>query len=318
MADWLVTGGAGFIGSHIAEALLERGKSVRILDDFSTGREQNLAAFRDKLTVIRGDLNDPAALRRAVQGAEVIFHEAALPSVPRSVADPIASNRACVDGTVALLWAAKEARVRRVIYAASSAAYGDSPTFPRVETLCPQPLSPYAVGKLAGEYYLYAFWRCYGLETVSLRYFNVFGPRQDPKSQYAAAIPLFTTAILEGRPPVVYGDGEQSRDFTYVANVVHANLLAADAPEAPGKVFNVGCGSSVTVNQTIAAINKILGKNVPSKFEPPRAGDVKHSLADISASRKFLGYEPKVSFEEGLRKTVEFFKAAHPSASRSS
>jgi UDP-glucose 4-epimerase len=211
---------------------------------------------------------------------------------------------------VALLWAAKEAGVRRVIYAASSAAYGDSPTFPRVETLLPQPLSPYAVGKLAGEHYLCAFWRCYGLETVSLRYFNVFGPRQDPQSQYAAAIPLFTTAILEDRAPVVYGDGEQSRDFTYVENVVHANLLAAEAPEAPGKVFNVGCGSSVTVNQVIAAINRILGKNVRSKYEPRRAGDVMHSLADISAAKKFLGYEPKVSFEEGLLKTVEFFRSA--------
>jgi len=287
---------------------------VRILDDFSTGREENLAAFRAGLTVIRGDLNDPAALRRAVRGAEVIFHEAALPSVPRSVADPIASNRANIDGTVALLWAAKGAGVRRVIYAASSAAYGDSPTFPRVETLLPQPLSPYAVGKLAGEHYLYAFWRCYGLETVSLRYFNVFGPRQDPKSQYAAAIPLFTAAILEDRPPVVYGDGEQSRDFTYVENVVHANLLAADAPEAPGKVFNVGCGSSVTVNQVIAAINRVLVKNVRPKYEPRRAGDVMHSLADISAAKKFLGYEPKVSFEEGLFKTVEFFKSARRQA----
>jgi UDP-glucose 4-epimerase len=317
MGDWLVTGGAGFIGSHIVEALLKRGSRVRILDDFSTGREENLAAFKAGLTVIKGDLNDPAALRRAVQGAEVIFHEAALPSVPRSVADPITSNRSNIDGTLALLWAAKEAGVRRVIYAASSAAYGDSPTFPRVETLLPQPLSPYAVGKLAGEHYLYAFWRCYGLETVSLRYFNVFGPRQDPKSQYAAAIPLFTTAILEDRPPVIYGDGEQSRDFTYVENVVHANLLAADAPEAPGKVFNVGCGSSVTVNQVIAAINGILGKDVPSKYEPRRAGDVMHSLADISAAKKFLGYEAKVPFEAGLRKTVEFFKRANASGRRS-
>lgn len=309
MRESLVTGGAGFIGSHIVEALLARGERVRILDNFATGRRENIAAFEKEVTLIEGDINDPAALNRAVKGVEVIYHEAAIPSVPRSVADPIGSNRANVDGTVAILWAAKEAGVRRVIYAASSSAYGNAPQFPRVETILPEPLSPYAVAKLAGEYYLRAFTECYGLETVALRYFNVFGPRQDPKSQYAAAIPLFTTAILEGHSPTVYGDGEQSRDFTYVANVVRANLLAADAPsEAAGKVFNVGCGEKVTVNQVIAAINNILGKNVPSKHVPPRAGDVKHSHADISLAKKMLGYEPAVSFEEGLKKTVEFFK----------
>jgi len=307
----LVTGGAGFIGSHIAEALVRRGDQVRILDNFSSGRRENLAGFADKVTVIEGDLNDPAALKRAVTGVEIIYHEAALPSVPRSVADPIGSNRANVDGTVALLWAAKEAGVRRVIYAASSSAYGDAPQFPRVETIRPEPLSPYAVAKLAGEYYMRAFTECYGLETVSLRYFNVFGPQQDPKSQYAAAVPLFTTAILENRSPTVFGDGEQSRDFTYVENVVRANLLSADAPKkAVGKVFNVGCGDKVTVNQVIAAINRVLGKNVPSVHVPPRAGDVRHSHADISLARELLGFTPVVSFEDGLRKTVEFFKNA--------
>jgi UDP-glucose 4-epimerase len=312
MRESLVTGGAGFIGSHIAEALVARGERVRVLDNFATGRRENLAGFGDKIMLVEGDLNDPAALKRAVEGVEVIYHEAALASVPRSVADPIGSNRANVDGTVALLWAAKEAGVRRVVYAASSSAYGNAPGFPRIETIRPEPLSPYAVAKLTGEYYMRAFTECYGLETVSLRYFNVFGPRQDPKSQYAAAVPLFTTAILEGRSPTVFGDGEQSRDFTYVANVVRANLLAADAPsEAAGKVFNVGCGDKVTVNQVIAAINRILGRNVPSVFVPPRAGDVRHSHADISLARKLLGFEPVVSFEDGLRKTVEYFKNIH-------
>jgi UDP-glucose 4-epimerase len=309
MRESLVTGGAGFIGSHIAQTLVERGERVRILDNFATGRRANLAGFADKITLIEGDLNEPEALRRAVKGVEVIYHEAALPSVPRSVADPIGCNQANVDGTVALLWAAKEAGVRRVVYAASSSAYGDAPQFPRVETIRPEPLSPYAVAKLAGEYYMRAFTECYGLETVSLRYFNVFGPRQDPKSQYAAAVPLFTTAILEDRSPTVFGDGEQSRDFTYVANVVRANLLAADAPsKAAGKVFNVGCGDKVTVNQVIAAINRILGKNVPSVFATPRAGDVKHSHADISLARELLGFEPVVSFDDGLKQTVEYFK----------
>ena len=309
MSTCLVTGGAGFIGSHVAEALAKRGDEVRVLDDFSTGRRENLAGFADRITLVEGDLNDPDALGRAIAGAEIVFHVAALPSVPRSVADPIGSNRACVDGTVALLWAAHRAGVRRVVYSASSSAYGDAPGFPRVETQRPEPLSPYAVGKLAGEHYCRAFWECYGLETVSLRYFNVFGPRQDPKSQYAAAIPLFITAILEDRSPTVFGDGEQSRDFTYIDNVVQGNLLAAGAPkEACGKVFNVACGKSVTVNQTIAAINEILGKDIPSEFAPPRPGDVRRSNADISLARELLGFEPSVSFEDGLSRMVAYFK----------
>ncbi len=306
MAEYLVTGGAGFIGSHIAEALTRRGESVRILDNFSSGRRENLAGFAGKVRVIEGDLNDPAKLAEAVRGVEVIFHEAALPSVPRSVADPVGCNMANVNGTVALLWAAHQAGARRVVYAASSSAYGDRPQFPRVETILPEPLSPYAVSKLAGEYYCYAFGKCYGLETVALRYFNVFGPRQDPASQYAAAIPLFIAAIRAGRAPTVYGDGEQSRDFTYIDNVVQANLLAAQASEAVGKVFNIGVGGAVTVNHVIAQINKLLGKDVRPKFVAPRPGDVRHSHADISLARKHLGYEPKVSFEEGLHRTVEW------------
>ena len=304
----LVTGGAGFIGSHIVEGLLARGDAVTMLDDFSTGRRENIESFLDRVTLVEADLNDGEALRWAVDGAEVVFHEAALPSVPRSVSDPIGSNRANVDGTLALLCAARDAGVRRVVYAASSSAYGASEQLPKVESMKPSALSPYAASKLAGEFYASAFTRCFELETVSLRYFNVFGPRQNPKSQYAAAIPLFITAILDDRSPVVYGDGEQSRDFTYVENVVQANLLAAEAPQASGGVFNVGCGTAVTVNRIIEMINELCGKNVSSDFQPPRVGDVKHSRADISAAGECLGYEPVVPFEEGLRRTIEFFR----------
>jgi len=307
MANYLVTGGAGFIGSHITEALVMRGDSVRVLDNFATGRRENLAGFADRITLIEADLNDNDAMSRAVDSVDVVFHEAALPSVPRSVADPIGSNHANVDGTVNLLWMAKEAGVRRVVFAASSSAYGASTQLPKVETIVPSALSPYAAAKIAGEMYLRAFYECYGIETVSLRYFNVFGPRQNPKSQYAAAIPLFITAIRENRSPTVYGDGEQSRDFTYVANVVHANLLAADAPDAPGKTFNIGCGGSVTVNRVIALINEALGKDISSDHQPERVGDVKHSLADISLARDILEYDPNVSFEDGLKKTIEYF-----------
>ena len=316
MVDYLVTGGAGFIGSHLVEALLKQGGTVRVLDDFSTGLRENLAAFEDRITVIEGDLNDPAALGAALNGAEVVFHQAALPSVPRSVADPVASNHVNVDGTVALLHAAQRAGVHRVIYASSSSSYGNSSHLPRVESQAPEPLSPYAVSKLAGEYYCRAFWECYELETVSLRYFNIFGPRQNPNSQYAAAIPLFISAVLDDRPPTVFGDGEQSRDFTYVENAVRANLLAAEAPEACGKVFNIGCGSAVTVNQTIATVNQILNKSVPSNFVPERPGDVRHSRADITLARELLGYQPHVTFEEGLRRTIDAFrrtrKDTHP------
>jgi len=301
----LVTGGAGFIGSHIAEALVRRGAPVRILDNFSTGRRANLEPFRDRVELIEGDLNDPRPLADAVRGVEVVFHQAALPSVPRSIDDPLASLRASVDATAALLVAARRAGVRRLIYAASSSAYGNRSQFPRVESILPEPLSPYAAGKLAAEYLCYVFWKSYGLETVSLRYFNVFGPRQDPASQYAAAIPLFISAILRNQPPVIYGDGEQSRDFTYVDNVVHANLLAAEAPAAPRKAFNCGCGGRVTVNEVVAAINRTLGTNVQPLYKPRRPGDVLHSHADISLARRCLGYEPVVPFDEGLRRTIE-------------
>jgi len=310
MAKYLVTGGAGFIGSHLAENLAQRGETVCILDNFSTGRRENLAGFEDRVALVEGDLNDPDALEKALDGVEVIFHEAALPSVPRSVADPMASHRVNMTGTVALLWAARNAGVRRVVYAASSSAYGGSAELPKVETLAPNALSPYAASKLAGEMYMRAFHECYSLETISLRYFNVFGPRQNPKSQYAAALPLFIIAILADRSPTVYGDGEQSRDFTYIDNVIQANLYAAEAPaEACGKVFNIGCGSAVTVNQVLAEINRILGKAVPSKFAPPRTGDVRHSLADISLARRLLGYAPAVSFAEGLERTIKFFSS---------
>ena len=305
---YLVTGGAGFIGSHIAAALVERGDEVRVLDDFSTGRLENLAAISEHITLIEGSLNDADALKRSVEGAEVVFHEAALPSVPRSVADPMETNRACVDGTVTLLAAAKDAGVRRVVYAGSSSAYGDQPGFPRREEMAPQPLSPYAAAKLAGEYYMQVFTECFGLETVILRYFNVFGPRQSPKSQYAAAIPIFITRMLAGRRPTVYGDGEQSRDWTYVDNVVHANLLAAEAPKASGWVINAATGSTASVNEVIAALNRILGTNLAPEYAPRRPGDVLKSDADLSRAKELLGYEAIVDFEDGLRRTIEHFR----------
>jgi UDP-glucose 4-epimerase len=307
----LVTGGAGFIGSHLCHGLLDRGDRVVVLDDFSTGRSENLAGLERRIELVRGDLNDAAAVARAVQGVEVVFHHAALASVPRSIDDPVGTNRANVDGTLALLVAARTAGARRVVYAASSSAYGDQPGFPRRETMSPQPLSPYAVSKLSGEYYVQVFGLCYGLETVCLRYFNVFGPRQDPNSQYAAAIPRFITRLLDGLPPVVYGDGEQSRDWTYVANVVHANLLAAEAPGATGRVINVACGQTVSVNGVIAAIQRVLGTRLATQHEPPRPGDVRMSDADIALAREALGYEALVNFEEGLRLTIAWFRERH-------
>ncbi|HRU06993.1 MAG TPA: SDR family oxidoreductase [Candidatus Brocadiia bacterium] len=311
MGAYLVTGGGGFIGSHIAEALVKRGDTVRVLDDFSTGRRENLADLAGRVEVFEGDINDEALAAKAMAGVEVVFHEAALPSVPRSVADPAATNRACVDGTLSILNAARQSGVRRVVYAASSSAYGDQPGFPRVETMAPQPLSPYAAAKLAGEYYCQVFTRCYGLETVCLRYFNVFGPRQNPKSQYAAAIPVFTSLLLKGERPTIYGDGEQSRDWTYVANVVHANLLAAAAPKASGHVINVVCGDTRSVNEVVARINGFLDTKIEPLYAPARAGDVRRSEGDFARARELLGYRPQVSFEEGLRRTVEWFKT-HP------
>jgi UDP-glucose 4-epimerase len=309
MGTYLVTGGAGFIGSHLATALVERGAQVRVFDNLSTGRRQNLAHLANRVEFIEGDLVNRPDVERAVAGVDVVFHEAALASVPRSVEAPLATNDACVTGTVMLLDAARRAGVRRVVFGGSSSAYGDQPVPAKHERLLPSPLSPYAAAKLAGEFYCQAFTATYGLETVSLRYFNVFGPRQDPQSQYAAVIPKFITEMLAGRRPNVFGDGKQSRDFTYVDNVVHGNLLAADAPNAVGRTINVACGQSFDLLELIAGINRALGTNLAPIFESPRAGDVRESLADISLARELLNYRPTVSFEDGLGRTIEYYRS---------
>ena len=304
MSRYLVTGGAGFIGSHLVETLLDRGGDVRVLDNFLTGKRENLASFGGRLELLEGDLRDPDACRRAVDGVDFVLHEAALPSVPRSVADPFTTDEINVRGTLNLLWAAARAKVRRLVFASSSSVYGDAPGLPKREGEEGKPLSPYAASKWAGEKYLQVFAKTFDLETVSLRYFNVFGPRQDPASQYAAAVPLFITRILRGEAPTVFGDGEQSRDFTYVANVVEANLLACTAGGAAGGVFNVACADRITVNVLIAKINEILGKSIAPVYAAPRPGDIRHSFADISAAERELGYRPVVGFEEGLRRTI--------------
>lgn len=303
---FLVTGGAGFIGSALARALVQRGDDVRVVDNFSTGKRENLAGVAG-VEVLAGDILDSGLLARAADGVSVIFHEAAIPSVPRSVAEPVPTNQVNVDGTLAVLLAARQAGVRRVVYAASSSAYGDTPTLPKVETMAPAPLSPYAVSKLAGEYYCRSFHSVYGLETVCLRYFNVFGPRQDPESQYAAVIPRFVNAALQGSAAQVFGDGNQSRDFCFVDNVVNANLLAAVAPDAPGKVFNIACGVASSLNDVLALLGDLLGKPVERVYDTSRSGDVRHSLADITAARTVLGYQPAISFAEGLRRTIDWF-----------
>ncbi len=306
---YLVTGGAGFIGSHIVEALVGAGKNVRVVDNFATGRRGNIAPFLDRITFYEVDITDRAALDEPFAGVDYVLHQAAIPSVPRSVNDPLGTHAANVNGTLNVLDAARHAGVRRVVYAASSSAYGEIAGDYKREDMVPAPLSPYAAAKLAGEHYCQAFTHVYGLETVSLRYFNVFGPRQDPTSQYAAVIPLFITAILEGRSPTVHGDGLQSRDFTYVANVVHGNLLACTAPDAAGRVINLACGGSASLLELIASINAILGTAVPPVHTAPRPGDIKHSRADISLARDLLDYEPQIAFEEGLRRTIAFFQA---------
>jgi nucleoside-diphosphate-sugar epimerase len=305
---YLVTGGAGFIGSHLAEHLSTAGESVRVIDNFLTGKRQNLDAFRDRIELVEGDLRDPAACRAACRGVEVVLHQAAMPSVPKSVSDPLTSHQCNIDGTLNLLMAAKESGVRRVVIAASSSAYGESPALPKVESMRSDPLSPYAVQKLAAEQYARAWAKCYGLQTLSLRYFNVFGPRQDPKSQYAAAIPAFVTAIFRGEPPTVYGDGEQTRDFTYIENVVRANLLAATAPTADGTSMNIACGERITINRVIARINELLGTNVRPRYVDARPGDIKHSLADIALAKQLIGYTPAVSFDEGLRRSIDWYR----------
>jgi len=309
MRKFLVTGGAGFIGSNIAEALVQRGDKVRVLDNLSTGFLSNMDGFRDKIEFIEGDLTDADAVARAVEGVDCIFHEAALASVPRSIERPLDTNAACVTGTVTLLDAARKAGVRRLVYAGSSSAYGDQPTSSKRESDLPAPISPYGTAKLAAEFYCQAFTATYGFETVTIRYFNVFGPRQDPDSPYSAVIPLFITAILSGRQPVIYGDGLQSRDFTYVANVVHANLLAADAPNVAGRVFNAANGRTTDLLTLLRMLNELLGTNVEAKFEPARVGDVRESLADITQARQMLDYEPQVSFEEGLRRSIDYYRS---------
>ncbi len=310
MSEYLVTGGAGFIGSHLVESLLERGESVRVLDNLSTGKRENIEAFLDRIDFVEGDLCDLEVCRAVVSGVRHVLHQAALASVPRSVQDPIRSNASNVTGTLNLLVAARDAGVERVVYAASSSAYGDTPTLPKEESMPPRPLSPYAITKLVGEQYCRVFHSLYGLETVALRYFNVFGPRQDPQSQYAAVIPRFITALLKGHRPQIYGDGEQSRDFSYVENVVEANLLATTAPEAPGQVLNIACGGRMTLNELASFLKEELGSEVEFEYGEPRPGDVKHSWADITRARAVLGYEPKVSPAEGLRRTVAWYQTA--------
>jgi UDP-glucose 4-epimerase len=311
MRTFLVTGGAGFIGSHIATALVDRGDHVRILDNLSTGHLQNIKHIADKVDFIEGDLTDADVVAEAVADVDCIFHQGALASVPRSVEAPLDSNAACVTGTVTVLDRARRAGVRRVVYAASSSLYGDQPNSSKRESDLPAPISPYGAAKLAGEYYCQAFAATYDIETVALRYFNVFGPRQDPDSPYSAVIPIFITALLEGRRPTIYGDGLQSRDFTYVANVVEGNLLAADAAGVSGGSFNIANGRSITLLEMLATLNKYLGTDVQPLFDPPRTGDIRESMADITRARADLGYEPKVSFDEGMRLSIDYYRAVH-------
>jgi UDP-glucose 4-epimerase len=305
----LVTGGAGFIGSHLTEALLERGHRVRVLDDFSTGSPTNLEAVQNRIDLIVGDIADPETVRRAVRGCEVVYHQAALASVPRSIANPLATNRVCVDGTLNVLTAARDAKVRRVVYAASSSAYGNSVRLPKTETDPTSPASPYAVAKLAGENYCAAFSEVYGLETVRLRYFNVFGPRQSPESAYAAVIPLFIQALCEGKSPTVHGTGEQSRDFTFVEDVIQANLLAAEAPGVSGRVYNVACGKRTTLLDLIGHINALLGTQIAPTHVAARLGDVKHSQAEIERAKKDLDYQPTTDVPTGLARCLKWWQA---------
>ena len=306
----LVTGGAGFIGSSLVRALLARGDRVRVIDNFFSGKRENLAEVAGDIELLEGDIRDEAAVARACAGIDLVFHQAAIPSVPRSLADPIASNEANITATLKVLWEAKRAGVRRVVYAASSSAYGDTPTLPKIETMKPAPLSPYAVAKLAGELYCQVFAGAYQLETVALRYFNVFGARQDPKSEYAAVIPRFVTAGLAGAGVTIFGDGTQSRDFCYIENTVEANLAASIAPakEVSGRVFNIACGAATTLNDVVRMIAETIGHEIPITYAPSRVGDVKHSLADITAARTHLGYKAAVSFPEGLDRTIAWYR----------
>jgi UDP-glucose 4-epimerase len=310
MSTYLITGIAGFIGSALARGVIAQGDKVRGIDNLSTGKRQNIAEIATRVELVEGDLLDMNAVQAACRGVDYVFHEAAIPSVPRSVKDPLESNRANVDATVNLLIAARDAKVKRIVYAASSSAYGDTPTLPKHEAMPPDPISPYAVAKLASEFYMTSFWRCYGLETVSLRYFNIFGPRQDPSSPYSGVLARFISQMLKGEQPTIFGDGLQSRDFTYIDNVVSANLLACKAPadQVAGRVFNVATATRIDLNQVFQALKKITGYQGQVAYQPERAGDVKHSLADLTLAQKHLAYKPIVDFEEGLRRTVEWYK----------
>lgn len=308
MGVCLVTGGAGFIGSHIVRRLLDKGRSVRVIDDFSSGKRENLAEVASQVEIVDGTICNMALVQEVMDGVETVFHLAARASVPRSIEHPVPSNEINVDGTVNLLVAAKEAGARRFVYSASSSAYGDTPTLPKKVDMRPDPLSPYAVSKLAAEMYCKVWSHVYGLKTVSLRYFNVFGPRQDPHSAYAAVIPAFVSRMLKGERPVIFGDGEQSRDFCYIENVVDANMRGAEAPEVNGEVVNVACGERTTLNGIVADINKLLGTNIEPEYQAERAGDVKHSLADITETERVLGYKPLVMFPEGLQRSIEWYK----------
>jgi len=308
MEKFLVTGGAGFIGSNITAKLVSQGCFIRVVDNLLTGKKSNLTGIIDRIEFIEADMGDEKVARTCMKDIDVVLHQGALPSVPRSVDDPAATHKHCVDATFTLLLAARDAGIKRFVYASSSSAYGDTPTLPKLESMQPQPLSPYAVGKLVGEYYAKVFYEVFGLETISLRYFNVFGPHQDPTSQYAAAIPAFVTAILRDKPPTVFGDGLQSRDFTYIDNVVEANLLAARAEHTAGEVLNIACGQAVTVNETIDVINELLGKNIKPVYDPPRPGDVKHSLADITLAKETIGYKPTVPFKQGLQLAIDWYR----------
>lgn len=308
MSVCLVTGGGGFIGSHIVRRLLAQGRTVRVLDDFSTGKPENLAEIQRDIELVEGDICDQETVAQAMRGVETVFHLAARASVPRSVAEPWAANNINVTGTLNLLIGARDAGARRFVYSASSSAYGDTPVLPKRVDMKPQPLSPYAVSKLAAEHYCSVWASVYGLQTICLRYFNVFGPRQDPGSAYAAAIPAFVSKMLKGERPVIYGDGEQSRDFCYIDNVVDANMRGAEVPNVSGEVVNIACGQRTTLNEIIRDLNKLLNTNIQPVYEKARAGDVKHSLADISDAQRVLGYEPKILFAEGLERSLAWYR----------
>ena len=308
MDKFLVTGGAGFIGSNIARKLVSEGCFVRVIDNLLTGKKNNLADIIERIEFIEADMGDMDIARKAMKDIDVVLHQGALPSVPRSLDDPAATHKHCVEATFNLLLAARDMGIKRFVYAASSSAYGDTPTLPKVETMVSNPLSPYAAAKLVGEYYCSVFYKVFGLETIALRYFNVFGPYQDPTSQYAAAIPAFVTAILKDQPPTIYGDGEQSRDFTYIDNVVQANLCAARAKKTAGEMVNIACGQAVTVNQIIQMINESFGKNVKPIYVDSRPGDVKHSLADISLAEKIIGFKPVIQFKDGLELAIDWYR----------